>query len=204
MGGKTTMNKKLILATTSPYRKEAFAMLGIPFEIEGSNVEEYFDGRPDDPSGLVSHLAKLKAEAVSDRHNEFCTIIGFDSVGWFNQEILEKPKSQEEAFERLKALSGSKYQFLTGIHIIDTTAKGRKIVSRVVVTEIEMRVLTDAEINWYLKQDANYNTYAQGYDPLGTYGSTFIKSITGSYNNPLRGIPIEVIVDMLKEAGFEV
>lgn len=194
------MDKKLILATTSPYRKQAFAMLGIPFEAEGSKVDEYFDGRPDDPEALVLHLAKIKAEAVAKNQTENCTIIGFDSVGWFDGKVLEKPKSREEIVERLKAMSGNQYQFYTGIYIID----GLKIISRVVKTEIVMRNLADTEINWYLDQDPNYKTYAQGYDPLGTYGSTFIKEIHGSYNNPLRGIPLEIIVEMLQGTGFTV
>lgn len=199
------MNKKLILATTSPYRKEAFAMLGIPFESEGSDVDEYFNGRPDDPEGLVSHLAYLKAEALAEKHAEVCTVIGFDSVGWFNGAIPEKPQSREEIVTRLRAMSGNKYQFYTGKHIIDILPSGERVViNRVVKTDIEMRNLADSEIEWYLDHDPKYKTYALGYDPLGTYGSTFIKSITGSYNNSLRGIPLEIIVEMIKEVGFEI
>jgi septum formation protein len=194
------MSKKLILATTSPYRKQAFEMLGIPFEAESSKVDEYFDGRPDDPEALVLHLAKLKTEAVAKSHAEASTVIGFDSVGWFDGKVLEKPQSREEMVERLRAMSGNSYQFFTGIHIIDES----RIVSRAVKTDIVMRKLTDSEINWYLDQDSNYKTYAQGYDPLGTYESTFIKEIHGSYNNPLRGIPLEVIVEMLQEVGYTI
>jgi MAF protein len=193
------MKKKIILATTSPYRKAAFAMLGIPFEAIGSDVEEYFDGRPDRPAELVSHLAKIKAEAVAVKCSEGI-IIGFDSIGWFSGAVLEKPKSRKEMFSRLKAMSGKEYQFFTGIHLIDQLAG--KTLSRAVQTDVLMRDLFDSEINWYLDQDPNFKTYAQGYDPLGTYGSTFIKELHGSYNNVLRGIPLEVIVEMLKERGF--
>jgi septum formation protein len=198
------MGKRLILATTSPHRKEAFAMLGIPFEAEGSDVEEYFDGRPDDPAGLVQFLAKLKAEAVAKRHNDDCLVVGFDSVGWFNGKVLEKPKSRDEAFCRLMSLSGNSYQFLTGVHIIDLGPKKLKAASNLTVTDIEMRVLTENEVNWHLNYGEKYKTCAQGYDPLMTYGATFIKSIKGSYNNPLRGIPLETIVEMIREFGFEV
>lgn len=193
--------KKIILATTSPYRKAAVEMLGIPFEAIGSDVDEYFDGRPDSPAELVQHLAKLKAEAVAAKCSEGI-VIGFDSVGWFNCEVLEKPKSREEMFDRLKAMSGKGYQFFTGIHIIDLM--DNKTLTRSVQTDLILRDLTEGEINWYLDQDPNYKTYAQGYDPLGTYGSTFIKHINGSYNNVLRGIPLEVIVEMLKEVGFQI
>lgn len=199
-GGFTKM-KKIILATTSPYRKQAVALLGIPFETEGSNVDEYFDGRPDSPEELVMHLAKLKAEAVAENHSDGI-IIGFDSVGWFEGEVLEKPKSRQEGFDRLRMLSGKNHQFYTGIHLIDLTDD--KVVSRAVKTDIKMRNISDSEINRYLDQDPRFNTYAIGYDPLEHNSHAFPESIIGSYNNYLRGIPTEVIVEMLKEVGVEI
>jgi|TARA_B100002003_G_C14151377_1_gene553786 predicted house-cleaning NTP pyrophosphatase (Maf/HAM1 superfamily) len=80
------------------------------------------------------------------------------------------------------------------------TATGKSI-SRVIKTELFMRELTEPEINKYLEQDPNFNIYALGYDPLSYYSSTFVKKIEGSYNNFTRGIPLEVMVEMLK--GFE-
>lgn len=200
------MKQKIVLATTSPYRKAAFEMLGIPFETMGSDVDEYFDGRPDDPAGLVAHLAKLKAEAVAKKNIGPNIIIGFDSVGWFDGKVLEKPQTTEEAQKRLQALSGNCYQFFTGLHVILIDSSGEeKIISRVVKTDIQMREISDAEIDWYLKQDnPNFKSYAQGYDPLGTYGATFIKEIHGSYNNPLRGIPLETIMEILNELGYKI
>jgi septum formation protein len=193
--------KKIVLATTSPYRKQAFEMLGIPFETEGSKVDEYFDGRPDSPEELVMHLAQLKCEAVAKNYAEGI-IIGFDSIGWHEGEVLEKPKSRQEAFERLKLLSGKNHQFYTGIHLIDVAEK--KVLTKAVKTDIKMRILSDSEINRYLDQDPYYTTYAIGFDPLGHSSSSFSESISGSYNNYLRGIPLEVIVEMLKEMGAKI
>lgn len=192
-------NPKLILATKSPHRKKAFEMLGVDFITEGSSVEEKFEGRPDEPDELVLHLAKLKAQAVAKNHSDVI-VVGFDSVGWFEGSILEKPVSKEEAFQRLKTLSGNSHEFFTGIHIINLS--NGKIISKVVKTLVQLRTLTETEINKYLDQDPYYNTYALGYDPLGHYSSTFAKSIEGSYNNFLRGIPLEAIVQMLKEVGY--
>lgn len=191
---------KIILATTSPYRKQAFQMLDIEFTAEGSSVDEDFDGRPNEPDKLVASLAKLKADAVAKNHSDGI-VVGFDSVGWFNGQVLEKPKSREEAFERLKSLSGNSYHFFTGVHVINTS--DGKMLTQVVRTEVTMRNISGSEIGKYLDQDPNYRTYAQGYDPLGTYGSTFIKGIDGSYNNILRGIPLEAIVEMLKDVGYK-
>lgn len=190
---------KLILATTSPYRIEAFRFLGLDFVAEGSNVDEHFGGRPNNPEELVLQLAKLKAEAVARNHSEGI-IIGFDSVGWFNGKILEKPKSREEAFNRLKSLSGNTHLFNTSVYMINIQTK--QILSRIVKTKIFMRKLTDSEINKYLDQDSNFKTYALGYDPLGNYSSTFVIGIEGSYNNLTRGIPLEAIVEMLPSIGY--
>lgn len=191
-------NSQIILATTSPYRQEAFRMLEIDFQAEGSNVEEKFDGRPESPEELVKYLAKLKAENVAEKYKAGI-IIGFDSVGWFNGEVLEKPASREEASLRLKTLSGNTHEFFTGVHIINLDSG--QVLSEVVKTVVHLRELTEAEINKYLDQDSRYNTYALGYDPLGNYSSTFAKSIEGSYNNFLRGIPLEGIVETLKTVG---
>ncbi len=189
---------KVILATTSPYRKEAFGFLGIDFEIEGSEVDESQAERTN-PEELVKQLSKLKAQAVAKNHPE-AIVIGMDSVGYFNGQILEKPKSREEAFERLKALSGKSYDFYTGVYMINTSTQ--KEITRVVKTEVFIRALLDSEINKYLDQDPNYNTYAHGYDPVRNISSSFIAKLVGSPNNVLRGIPLEVLPPMLSEVGY--
>jgi len=190
---------KIILATTSPYRIEAFRALDIDFESKSSNIDESQLER-NNPEELVKELSKLKAEAVAkDCPNNI--VIGFDSVGYFNGQILEKPKSREDAFERLKLLSENNHQFYTGIYMINTV--DQKIIRKVVKTELCMRKISEGEINKYLDQDPAYNTYALGYDPLGHYSSTFIREINGSYNNPTKGIPLEAVVEMLAEIGYK-
>ncbi len=189
---------KIILATTSQSRKEVFAFLGIPFEAEASNVDESQVER-NNPEELVLQLSKLKAEAVAKNHAD-AIVIGMDSVGYFNGKILEKPETKEEEFSRLKMLSGNSFQFYTGIYMINTGSG--KISSKIVKTEAFMRNLSDEEINKYLDEDPYYNTYALGYDPLGHSSSSFVKKIEGSYNNLLRGIPLEIIRETLAEVGF--
>jgi len=193
--------QKIILATSSPYRQEAFRFLDLDFVAEDSAVDEKFEGRPDSPQELVLHLAKLKAEAVARNHSSGI-VIGFDSVGWFDGKILEKPESKKEAVQRLKDLSGNSHQFFTGVFM--KNLESGKEISKLVETETEIRNLSDAEIEKYLEQDPRFNTYALGYDPLGHFSSTFVRRINGSYNNILRGIPLEAIVEMLPEVGYEI
>ena len=190
---------KIILATTSPYRREIFGYLGIPFEAEGSKVDESQLER-NNPEELVKNLSKLKAEAVAKNHSD-AIVIGMDSVTYFKGKILEKPKSKEEDFQRLKNLSGNNHQFYTGIHIINTASV--KTLSRVVKTDVFIRELSEEEINQYLNEDPNFNTYALGYDPIKHISASFIKEIKGSYYNLLGGIPLETIVEMLKEIGYK-
>lgn len=190
---------QIILATVSPYRKEAFSFLGFDFVAEASQVEEYDEKRPDQPEDLVKYLSRLKAEAVAKNHSAGI-VIGFDSVGWFDGRILEKPKSKEDGFERLRSLSGQHYQFYTGMHAINLDTG--QVASEVSKTDIFMRSLADEEINKYLNQDPHFNTYALGFDPLGHYSSTFASKIEGSYNNFLRGIPLEIIPGMLSSVGY--
>jgi len=190
---------KIILATTSPYRRETFGYLGIPFEAKGSKVDESQLER-NNPEELVKQLSKLKAEAVAKNHSN-AIVIGMDSVTYFNGQILEKPKTKEEDFERLKALSRNKHQFYTGIYMLNTTTN--KTLSKIVVTDVFMRELSDGEINKYLDEDPHFNTYALGYDPLKHISSSFVKRIEGSYYNLLGGIPLETIVEMLREIGYK-
>lgn len=192
---------KIILATSSIYRKKAFSFLDLDFVSQSSDIDEYFENRPNSPKELVLHLAKLKADTVAKNYDSGI-IIGFDSVGWFDGKVLEKPKSKEEAFNRLKSLSGKTHDFYTGIYMKDI--KSGKDILKVSITNVEVRELTDSEINKYLNQDSKFNTYALGYDPLGHYSSTFVKRIDGSYNNLTRGIPLEIIIEMLFKIGYKI
>ena len=193
------MKPKIILATTSPSRRAAFDMLSIDYVAEPSGVEEKFEGRQEEVKFLVCQLAQMKADAVAKNHKDGI-VIGFDSAGYFNCQVIEKPKTQQEAFERLKALSGRWFEFYTGIYMINI--KEKKTLLKSVKTEIQLRELSENEIQHYIAKDPRVSTFALGFDPLETYASTFIKEIKGSYNNITRGIPLEVVVEMLYEIGY--
>jgi len=192
---------QIILATSSPYRKKFFENLEIDFICESSNIDEYHEGRPVDPSELTKYLARLKAETVSKNHCKGI-VIGFDSLGYFNNEIIEKPKSKEEAYNRLKNLSGNLYEFYTGIHMINLETG--KSITDFSYTKVYIRDLKIHEIEKYLEQDSKYNTYATGFDPQNHYSSTFAEKIEGSYNNFLMGLPLEKVIVMLKKLGYEI
>jgi septum formation protein len=190
---------KIILATTSPYRREIFKYLGVPFEVEGSNVDELQLERKN-PEELVRELSRMKTEAVANNHKD-AIVIGFDSVGFLNGSILEKPKSKEDCFKRLTTLSGNSYQFYTGVHMINNFSA--KTISEVAITNVFMREISEGEINRYLKEDPNFNTYSLGYDPVKHISASFTKRIEGSYYNLLGGIPLETVIEMLEEVDYK-
>ena len=135
------------------------------------------------------------------KNNSDVVVIGMDSVTYFNDKIFEKPKSKKEDFQRLKAFSGNKHQFYTGIYMVNTATN--KTLSKIIVTDVFMRELSDEEINKYLDEDSNFNTYALGYDPVKHYSASFVQRIEGSYYNLLGGIPLETIIEMLREIGYK-
>ena len=189
--------EKVILATTSPYRKEIFASLKIPFKVVASNVDESQLER-NNPKELVKELAKMKAKAVSKNYKDNI-VIGFDSVGFFEGKILEKPKSKEEAFKRLQSLSGKSHWHYTGIYI--TNNKLDRAVSKVNETEIFMRKYSDKEIEAYLEKEVEFKNFALGYDTEKCLSASFIERIKGNHLN-LKGIPLSPVIIMLEEVGY--
>lgn len=192
------MDMRIILATSSRHRKQAFKTLGIKFSSRSSRINEKFSRRPVRPAKLVALLAKMKAESVAKNEKD-AIVLGFDSVGWHKGKILEKPSSQQEAIKMLLSLSGKTHEFYTGVHII----RGKRSLRRIVKTGVTMRKLSFKEVEKYIKSDRRFRSYAIGYDPIGSYASCFVERIEGSYNNLLFGIPLETVVPMLRALGFQ-
>lgn len=193
---------KIVLASSSPYRREAFGFLGIPFECATSDVDESFASR-ERPETLVAALSKMKAESVAKRfEGQDALVIGMDSVGYMNGLILEKPKSRNEAFLRLKAMSGNTLSFFTGVHIVNIVNDCP--TSKVVKTNVSLRMISDKEIERCLDLDPRYPTMALGVDFLGGMGATFVREISGSHNNVLRGIPVEEMPKLLRAVGCDI
>lgn len=195
------MNPKIILATASPYRIKSFSSLGLGFTSYASSVDEQTNDRPKTAKKLVSYLARLKAEDVSKRFNKEI-VIGFDSVGDFNGEVLEKPRTRKDAYYRLEKLSGKVFMFYTGIYIINLLE--RTNLSSIAKTKCYMRDYQKSEIDKYLDQDRMYQNYAMGFSPAKYLSSTFIDRIEGGYNNITKGIPLEEVVSMLIKMGYKI
>ena len=185
--------KNIILASTSPRRKELLEQTGLPFTIEASDYEE--DMTLDmSPAELAQHLSYHKAQAVADKHqNEDVLIIGADTFMVFNNEVQGKPHTAEKAKEVLQAMSGQTHEIITGYTVIDTGTNQHK--SEAVTTKVHFRELTEQEIDEYIAT-------GEPLDKAGAYaiqsrGGMFVDWVEGSYSNVV-GLPISQLVQMLR------
>ncbi|AYV67339.1 MULTISPECIES: Maf family protein [Niallia] len=187
------LKQTLILASSSPRRKELLEELQIPFVISSSNVDESFDPSLS-PNEIVMELARRKVEAIY-ADEQYPYILGADTIVYLNGAILGKPASHGEAFRMLRELSGKTHSVYTGVAIM---ANG--ICSTFYEkTDVLFWELTDEEIHDYLDT-------GEPFDKAGAYGiqgvgRTLVKEIKGDYFTVV-GLPISRTVRELKAKGF--
>ncbi|OGH99386.1 MAG: septum formation protein Maf [Candidatus Melainabacteria bacterium GWA2_34_9] len=191
------MNKKIILASASPRRKELLKSMGLEFEVIPSEIEENIENESFSPK-LIENLAAEKAADVAKRTNFTAIVIGSDTVVVINNKILGKPKDKKDAFIMLKMLSGNTHQVISAIAVIDTET--RKILKDSVVSDVTFKQLSDEEINAYIET-------GEPMDKAGAYAiqgfaGMFVKSINGCYSN-IVGISVFKLAEMLKEFGVK-
>ncbi len=188
--------KTVVLASTSPRRKELLAMTGIPFVVDAGDYEE--DMTQDlHPRDLVQNLALGKAQSVAGRHPD-SIIIGSDLVISIDDVVLGKPRSLEHAREMLRLLSGKSHSALCGYAIVDTATQ--RVVQEVVETKVFFRTMSDIEIEEYIATEEPFGK-AGGYAIQGA-GSMFIEKIEGDYNC-VMGLPLCSLVRSLGEFGVK-
>lgn len=184
--------KRIILASTSPRRKEIFSKIKIPFEIQESNYEENMDlAMP--PVELVEYLAYNKAKAVADR-NKDAVVIAADTFIVYKGKFLGKPKTKEEAKEMLSMLSGKEHEIITGVTIIEND----HLISFHETVKVLMEEISNEEINKYIAT-------GEPMDKAGAYalqeiGAIFIKKIDGDFYAAM-GLPLKRVAEELKKFG---
>ncbi|WP_456367632.1 Maf-like protein [Thermococcus sp.] len=181
----------LVLASSSPRRREILSRFIGDFEVVPSNVEERCSGKPEE---CAVELARKKAREVHSRVGG--TVIGADTVVSVNGKILGKPRDEREACEMLKLLSGRVHRVTTGYCIIH---EGRELCGAV-VTEVKFREL-DEELIWLYVRTGEPMDKAGAYGIQGL-GGLLVEWIKGDYYNVV-GFPMEIIWK-LRELGFRV
>ena len=192
------MNKKIILASASPRRKELLSSMGLEFEVIPSNVEENIE-QENFSTALIEKLAYEKARNVADKLKVPSLVIGSDTVVVINKHILGKPKDKKDAFNMLKILSGKTHKVISAIAVIDTETG--KTLKDFVSSDVNFKTLSDEEINAYIATREPMDK-AGAYAIQG-YAGMFVKSINGCYSN-IVGISTYKLAEMLKEFGVKI
>lgn len=176
---------RIILASASPRRKELLSLLGWDFEIMVSDVEEVITSS--EPSQVVEELSKQKAVDIFGKTTGDVLVIGADTVVAYKGSILGKPKGEEDAKAMLSMLSGNTHEVYTGVTLCKRV-DGKEICETFhECTKVTFYELSKGDIAWYLGTK-------EGEDKAGSYGiqgygTRFVKSICGDYNNVV-GLPV--------------
>jgi MAF protein len=192
------MPQTLVLASTSPFRKQLLEKLHLTFLTEKPNVDE--TALTDETAQqLVERLAIQKARAISPNF-ENALVIGSDQVCVNNGTILGKPGNFENAFQQLKAASGKTITFYTGLAVINSkTGNSQSLVELFVV---KFRILSDDMITNYLHKEQPYNC-AGSFKSEG-YGICLFEGLEGKDPNSLTGLPLISLIKMLENEGMQV
>jgi MAF protein len=202
------MTPTLILASSSPRRRELLASLGVEFTIVKPDIDE--TQRPNEPpTDYVQRLSREKALAVTEQVAAPATILAADTVvilaadtiGIDEQgEILGKPADTDEARQMLQRLRGRGHTVATAVTLLIANGQNsRRQITEIARTAVHMRDYDDAEIDAYIAT-------GDPFDKAGAYaiqheGFHPVERIDGSYTNVV-GLPVETVSAMLKQVGW--
>jgi septum formation protein len=192
------MHQKLVLASTSHYRRELLSRLGLPFEVANPQADEsrLLD---ETPETLALRLSEVKARAVMHTFPD-TLIIGSDQVATVDGKIYGKPGTHERAVAQLRELSGKTVNFFTGLCLLD--ARSGKAEVRGIPTLVKFRNLTNQEIENYLGREPAYD--CAGSAKSEGLGIALLASMQGDDPNALIGLPLIALCDMLRNKGVQV
>lgn len=188
----------LVLASSSPYRRDLLARLRLPFEVAVPDVDET-PLAEELPQATALRLAQLKARAVAAQFPD-ALIIGSDQVALLGEQQVGKPHTHENAKKQLQAASGHAMVFHTALCLYNSSSGN--IQARVVPIRIQFRTLSDAVIERYLLAEQPYN--CAGSAKSEGLGIALIERFEGEDPNALVGLPLIALVDMLQQEGVAV
>lgn len=188
---------RLILGSTSPYRRELLARLRLPFETAAPQVDE--SPRPGErPAALAARLAQEKAAEVAARFPD-AWVIGSDQVADLDGNPLGKPGDHARATAQLRAMSGKTIRFHTAVALCQA-ATGHAGLRSTVVT-VRFRVLTSTEIETYLRAEQPYD--CAGSAKSEGLGIALLEAIESDDPTALIGLPLIATTALLRDAGLD-
>jgi len=192
------MNKTLILASSSPYRKELLARLNLPFETMSPEIDES-SLTNELPQDTALRLAQLKARKIAESYSQ-ALVIGCDQVATLDGLQLGKPGTHENAVKQLKMMRGRTVTFHSALCLYN--AETQHMQAEVVPYEVTFRELTDEQIERYLRIEEPYN--CAGSAKSEGLGVALIASMHGTDPNALIGLPLIKLISMLQNENVSV
>lgn len=191
------MQRTLILASTSRYRRELLKRLRVPFEVHAPDVDETPQAG-ESPPALAARLALAKAQAVAKRFPE-AVVIGSDQVADLDGEPLGKPGTHDRATEQLRRMQGRSLIFQTALAV--TCNQIGFVAQDLAAVEVRFRSLTDAAIERYLLAEQPYD--CAGSAKSEGLGIALLESIDSDDPTALIGLPLIRTARMLRAAGID-
>ena len=187
---------KLVLASTSAYRRELLQRFGLPFEVARPDVDE--SPLPDEtPQATAERLAVEKARAVAGQFDD-ALIIGSDQVAHMGDTRFGKPGTVERAIAQLQSMSGRTVVFHTALAVLNT--RSGRVQLDAVPTEVRFRRLTDDEIVRYVNKERPLD--CAGSAKSEGLGITLLDALSGDDPNALVGLPLIALARMLRNEGI--
>ena len=188
----------IILASSSLYRRQLLKRLCLPFDWKSPNIDEsvLLDESSEE---YVKRLSLEKAHAVAKNYNNYF-VLGSDQVAIFEQEIIGKPLTHNNAYSQLKKFSGKRVKFLTGVALVNRSQKIERFVSSEVL--VNFRSLSGNEIESYLIKDKPFD--CAGSFKVESLGISLFESVCSDDPTSLEGLPLIKVSSLLREAGFKI
>ena len=191
--------RQIILASTSPYRKQLLEQRQLPFSTSAPDYEEQIDQKLA-PELLVQHLALGKAESLAKAYPD-ALIIGSDQIFIDPQgQAIGKPGNLERAFSQLQEMVGRTHTFYTGLILLDS--RTGVVSSDVATFSVTLRPLIDTQILNYLQREQPFG--CAGSFKIEGLGIALMEKMSGDDYNALIGLPLIKLVAMLEDAGVRV
>lgn len=192
------MPTQIILASSSPFRKQLLGRLQLDFECLSPDVDETIQI---DESAVkyVRRLALSKARVIAQKHGE-AVVIGSDQCAVFDGEIIGKPGNHANALQQLRRVQGKWVSFRTAVCVL-RQASAIELIEEVPF-EVEFRQLSDRQLEHYLRVEQPYQ--CAGSFMAEGYGACLFKRMRGEDPNALVGLPLFKLTEMLEAAGIDV
>ena len=183
---------RVVLASSSPRRRQLLDLIGIAHEVRPANIDETMRPR-EAPRRHAERLAREKASAIAKRDPDLITI-GADTIVVVNRKVLGKPRDADDASRMLTLLSGREHMVITAVAV----SRGRKLRSAVEEVRVRFRRLRDDEIEAYIATGEPMDK-AGAYGIQG-YGATIVERIEGDYF-AVMGLPVVRLIGLLRDVG---